>query len=948
MINPKAIDGFIRANRDDWRWIKKASLEELEETFADVPVHTTPYKHQWASIALGVSNPAFMYFLDMGLGKAQATSEPVLTPNGWIAMGDIKAGDYVIGGDGNAVLVTDIHPQGKLPIYKVTFSDGSSTTCCDDHLWATNTAVRNRRGQPHKVSDLRTIKADLRDKAGNCKHYIPMTAPVQYAPVDLSIPLYLSPSELGDLIGISGDAVIKWDSKGNFAPDQKAGNARLYKINGLSERMSACSHEPVKSRAALLAENMPASSYRLDPYILGVLLGDGSLSKSIRFTSVDEEIIEYVREALPDGCVITKYTEIDYGISGNSKGATHGNPLLQAARHWDLIGKNSNNKHIPEPYLRAPVADRVALLQGLLDTDGYVSTKGTVQFSSNSIDLIKGVRNLVQSLGGVARQSKKSDVHTILTLNLPEWVKPFRLTRKQERVDANSKKYHPSRAIVSVELIGEEDAQCITVANSDGLYITNDFIVTHNTKLLLDLFMYRRKLGQAKRALVLVPNFTNIQSWVDEIQVHQPELVGIGLEGSAKQRKELLEAEGDVWIINYQGLQSLVTKTENRRRTIDEEALEYTASLFDMVAMDEIHKCKNPESLTFEICDVLCQAAKFRYGLTGTPFGRNPMDLWAQFFLIDRGESLSHHPQIFKETFFDQKVNGAGFMDWEFNKKKKRLLNRMIQHRSIRYRDSECMDLPSQNFIPVRVGMGKDALKYMREMLDEIQQKAMAGDALDDRKNAENVFMKMRTLASGFVRVYELDDDGKKTKNYEDIIFKDQPKLDALTDLIESLPEGEKIVIFHEFIATGNMIEAALKKSKIKYLALNAQTKDKKAFLHDFRENKSITAAVVNSKSGSTGLNLQTANHMAFFESPVSPIERQQAEKRTHRGGQKKPCFYYDLITINSVDERIQEFIKEGKDLMTEIVEQKSSMLLGMMGEMVSDEKARTSKKKKK
>lgn len=732
MINPKAIDGFIRADRDDWRWIKKASLEELKETFGDVPVHTQPYTHQWASIALGVSNPAFMYFLDMGLGKSLSVDQLVMTPAGWKAIGSMMVGDTVIHPSGEHGTVEGVYPQGNLDLFEVYFDDGTRSLCCKEHLWSL------------------------------C-------------------------NEVGE---------------------------------------------------------------------------------------------------------ITQTLELQKFMNNVANGSYH-----------------------------------VPLIANDIDFEGRTDTTGTAAQRRAALDEGRSVDEaiyLARSLGYWA--AAKSDNSSYFVMN------------EQRRY----------KTILKVVPHGHGQAVCIKVSHEDGLFITNDFTVTHNTKLLLDLFMYRRKRGEAKRALVLVPNFTNIQSWVDEIQVHQPELVGIGLEGSAKQRKELLNAQGDVWIINYQGLQSLVTTTVNRRRVIDPDALEETANLFDMVAMDEIHKCKNPESLTFEICDVLCQAADFRYGLTGTPFGRNPMDLWAQFFLIDRGESLSHHPQIFKETFFDKKVNSAGFMDWEFNKKKKRLLNRMIQHRSIRYRDSECMDLPSQNFTPVRVGMGKDAMKYMREMLDEIQQKAMASDELDDRKNAENVFMKMRTLASGFIRVYELDDEGKKTKHYEDIIFKDQPKLDALTDLIGSLPEGEKIVIFHEFIATGNMIEAALKKAKIKYLALNAQTKDKKAFLHDFREDDSITAAVVNSKSGSTGLNLQTANHMAFFESPVSPIERQQAEKRTHRGGQKKPCFYYDLITINSVDERIQEFIKEGKDLMTQIVEQKSSMLLGMMGDMVAGEKERTSKKKKK
>ncbi|MDK1290133.1 DEAD/DEAH box helicase [Pseudoalteromonas umbrosa] len=728
MINPKAIDGFIRAPRDDWRWIKQASLEELTETLSDVPVHTQPYKHQWASIALGVSNPAFMYFLDMGLGKALHVNERVLTPTGWRTIGNTMVGDTLIHPSGAHCQVEGVYPQGSLDLFSVHFDDGTRSICCAEHLWS------------------------LCDDTGQ----------------------------------------------------------------------------------------------------------------------------------------ITQTLELKHFMGQVNKGIKYHVPLV--ARHIDFAGNDDN---------MGSAAQRLKAMA--------VSTD------------IEQSLYLARSLGYWASESKYNEI----------------------LVDDTRR----HKTIVSVKPHGHSQAVCIKIDREDGLFITNDFTVTHNTKLLLDLFMYRHARGEAKRALVLVPNFTNIQSWVDEIQVHQPTLKGVGLEGSAKERRALLEADGDVWIINYQGLQSLVTTTENRRRVIDHEALQYTADKFDMVAMDEIHKCKNPESLTFEICDALCESARFRYGLTGTPFGRNPMDLWAQFFLIDRGASLSHHPQIFKETFFDKKVNHMGFVDWEFNKNKKRLLNRMIQNRSIRYRDSECMDLPKQTFIPVRVAMGKDALKYMRDMLEEIQANAMAG-GMDERQQVENTFIKMRTLASGFIRVYELDDDGKKTKHYEDIIFKEQPKLDALTDLIGSLPEGEKIVIFHEFIATGEMIEGALKKAAIPYLTLNAQTKDKKAFLHDFRENPKYIAAVVNSKSGSTGLNLQTANHMAFYESPVSPIERQQAEKRTHRGGQKKPCFYYDLVTINSVDERIQDFIKEGKDLMTEIVEQKSNMLLGMMDNMVNDEKQRRSKKR--
>lgn len=756
MINPKAISAFIKSPRDDWRWIKKATLEELSGEFSDVPVHTNPYLHQWAAIALGAANPAFMFFLDMGLGKALTPQSTLLTTSGWVQIKDISVGQHILHPSGRETTVDGIYPQGVKPIYRVHFSDGSSTECCDEHLWT----LCDEDGTNHRTLPLNCFKDWLMNEDGDYQCHIPL---------------------VGEL-DLDGPDPLWQDYE-----------SRLHRMQ-----------------------------FQIDQY--GKMYAGG---------------------------------------------------------------------------------------------DWYICTMPSEQ---RGRDLVF----LARSLGHEALyDGEPNGTHTVI-------------------IDMKSR----SRAIVEVEYVAEKEAVCIKVAEDDGLFITNDFIVTHNTKLLLDLFQYRKQRGEAERALVLVPNFTNIQSWVDEIQVHQPGLVGIGLEGSAKQRKELLHADGDIWIINYQGLQSLATTVVNRKRVLDEDAIMAVADRFQMIGMDEIHKCKNPESLTFELCSYLCDAAIYRYGLTGTPFGRNPMDLWAQFYLIDRGESLGAHPQVFKETFFNKTMNNAGFVDWEFDKSQKRLLNRMIQHRSIRYRDSECMDLPKQVFRQVRVPMGKDALRFHREMLEEIQEKAMAGD-LDDRQSQENTFMKMRTLASGFVRIYELDEDGKKTKHYEDIIFKDQPKLDALVDLIESLPEDEKLVIFHEFIATGQMIEQALKKAKVKYLALNAQTKDKKAFLHKFRDDDSYTVAVVNSKSGSTGLNLQRANHMVYYESPVSPIERQQSEKRTHRGGQTRPCFYYDLLTINSVDERIQEFIKEGKDLMEAVVEQKGGgLLLSMVSDGVEAEKTRTKKKK--
>ena len=99
---------------------------------------------------------------EMGLGKAQPLDAQVLTPTGWRRMGDLQVGDEVIGSKGDAVPVTGVYEQGIKDIYRVTFSDGSSTECCDEHLWQVNTPLRRWRGAEPRVMELAEIRQQAR------------------------------------------------------------------------------------------------------------------------------------------------------------------------------------------------------------------------------------------------------------------------------------------------------------------------------------------------------------------------------------------------------------------------------------------------------------------------------------------------------------------------------------------------------------------------------------------------------------------------------------------------------------------------------------------------------------------------------------------------------------------------------------------------------------------
>ena len=118
---------------------------------------------------------------EMGVGKAQPLTAKILTPAGWRLMRDIKAGDTVIGGNGRPTTVLGVYPQGRKPIYRVKFTDGASTECCEDHLWQVRTPLRKWKRKPATVMSTNELMTKgLAHANGNLQHFIPMVRPVAF------------------------------------------------------------------------------------------------------------------------------------------------------------------------------------------------------------------------------------------------------------------------------------------------------------------------------------------------------------------------------------------------------------------------------------------------------------------------------------------------------------------------------------------------------------------------------------------------------------------------------------------------------------------------------------------------------------------------------------------------------------------------------------------------
>jgi phosphate starvation-inducible protein PhoH and related proteins len=362
-------------------------------------------------------------------GRAQPLGQPVLTPSGFRPIGSLRVGDLVIGSDGRPTPVMGVYPQGRKQVFRVRAQDGASTLCCAEHLWLVTTPDDRARGKAGRVLETREMIGRLRRNHQHRFELPMLSAPAEFEPRDVPV----------------------------------------------------------------------------DPYALGLLLGDGCLTTKTTpsFTTADPELAAALEAALP-GIELKRKGEVDYvlrHIHGGRGGVIVSNPVTVALRELGLAGTRSKTKFVPAIYLHNSPHVRLAVLQGLLDTDGGAVTQRNrtcrIQYSTCSQRMANDVVFLVRSLGGVAysrrRRAKgrapgrangrpvhhRSDAF-ILDVRLPSGVEPFRLARKRD-LHRKHGAGRPMRFVDSIEPAGEAETVCIQVAAADSLYVTDDFLVTHNT-----------------------------------------------------------------------------------------------------------------------------------------------------------------------------------------------------------------------------------------------------------------------------------------------------------------------------------------------------------------------------------------------------------------------------------------------------------------------------------
>jgi SNF2 family DNA or RNA helicase len=437
---------------------------------------------------------------------------------------------------------------------------------------------------------------------------------------------------------------------------------------------------------------------------------------------------------------------------------------------------------------------------------------------------------------------------------------------------------------------------------------------TGKTWILINLFNQFKREGKVRQGLIIAPRLVVLDSWRQAVEEHsQLDILCIDVKVIQSKWERLINSEADLTVIDYHGMQlalSREAKTTKGKRKLVKDDLKIKALLdkFQFLGIDEIHYAKHHDTLRFSILRQLAKM-EYCYGISGTLWGKDPTPLWAEFFLIDGGETMGETLGLFREAFFTKKPGYWQAMTYTFDENKIEDLNRFLNHRSLRYEDTECGDLPKMNERPIVVGWAPEQREHY---INAVQGMISAGG---DLRELDAAWLRMRQIIAGFLGWK--DEYGKHLLRFDAI-----PKLDALATIVESIIDNHKIIINHEYHESGKIIADWLKESKIKFAWLYGGTKDKPGALRKFLEDDDCRVFLMNSISGGTGTDglQKVCHHMAIYESPCDPITRKQLVKRVHRPGQAHPSFIYDIQTKASVDIQILRSIQEGNDLYKKII----------------------------
>jgi hypothetical protein len=391
------------------------------------------------------------------LDEALSLDTLLPTPEGWVKMGEVQAGDRLIGGDGQPVRVTKTTDvMVDRDCYEVVFADGSSIVASAGHLWV---ARRCKSRDQYSV-------VTTEQMANGARWKIPAAQPVELPPRDLPIDPYLLGVWLGD--GYRGQSYICGGQ------DDLEEIAHVLRRRGISVGTPAWMRTGYRVHVGKDTSRCP---YGHDGPWVYHDRGHGKVGRRCH------------------QC-----------LAGKQSGEPTNVPLVTKLSKLGIL----YDKNVPTVYLRASATQRLALLQGLMDTDGSITSDGYAVYVTTDKNLADSVTELARSLGYTTtcrvRQDTRNESYKVCYkvgfTPCAEW-NPFQLSRKRARVRLTRSAKIDGQQIASVTRVGTVPVRCVAVDSDDRLFLAGQWHVTHNTHEWLErdgghrlASVIRRNLGK--------------------------------------------------------------------------------------------------------------------------------------------------------------------------------------------------------------------------------------------------------------------------------------------------------------------------------------------------------------------------------------------------------------------------------------------------------------------
>lgn len=394
-----------------------------------------------------------------GFGKMLCNSTPCITTSGWKRHGDLGVGDKVFDENGVPCNVTGFYPQPRLKCYRLHFSDSTHVDAGAEHYW--------------RVWGHKDRKQYLRqDKSDSTKRTFP---PANWAGFRES------------------SAKSEWGV--NYLTTEQL-------INNFTHSSRNDANWCIPTTQPLQMSEVPLP---VEPYLAGLWVGDGGRGTG-SFTTHSNDAVYYEKAIVEGGYRV--------GVNKSDPSKEYAWVLSALDGFCKDINTSFPDKNIPDIYLHNSMENRLAFLQGLMDSDGH-SRKSTVEFCSMRKDHAEAVMWLARSLGqkpvlvaGEAKLNGKSygTRYRVHWKPNSELTNPFRIPRKKGALqfDCAQQSRNNHRMVVDWEDLGERDGySCISVDSPNRLYLAGEALIpTSNTRMGAEWIIERAKAGKGPISLV--------------------------------------------------------------------------------------------------------------------------------------------------------------------------------------------------------------------------------------------------------------------------------------------------------------------------------------------------------------------------------------------------------------------------------------------------------------